>query len=302
MSSVYTEQNVNLILIGCGTPTPAPDRFGSCFVLQIDEERLMFDCGPASTYKLRRAGIMPTDIGHLFFTHHHYDHNGDYPCFLLCRWDHETAAVPRLKVYGPPPTESITQRLIGPQGAFADDWRVRINLPASQQLYAARGGQVPRPEPRFDIQEIEAGDRIETGSAAVTAGVAVHLQTLMDCLAYRTEWDGGSLVVTGDAGRNESIEAFAQGADTLVVNVWDHQEKMSPAMTSGFCGTRDAAWLAAAADVSRLVVTHQGPGLCHPDSKEKAIADIADVYKGEIVFGEELMKLNLDTIKKRSVP
>ncbi len=301
MDPVSPNRNAELVLIGCGTPTPTPERFGSSLVLKIGSEHLMFDCGPATTYKLKRAGIAPTDISHLFFTHHHYDHNADYPCFLLCRWDHETAVVPRLKVCGPPPTELITQRLIGPRGAFADDWRVRIELPASQQIYSSRGGQVPRPEPRFDIQEIEAGDRIETGSAVVTAGVAVHLQPLMDCLAYRTEWDGGSLVVTGDAGRNESIEAFAQGADTLVVNVWDHQEKMSPAMTSGFCGTRDAALLAAAADVSRLVITHQGPDLCHPGSKEKAIADIADVFKGEIVFGEELMKLNLDTIKKRSV-
>lgn len=293
MSTFSSKPDVNLLLIGCGTPTPTPERFGSCLVLGIGNERLMFDCGPASTYKLRQAGLMPTDINHLFFTHHHYDHNGDYPLFLLCRWDHEREGIPSLKVYGAPPTVKITERLIGNQGAFVDDWQVRVNLPASQQVYAARGGKVPRPKPRFDINEIKTGDRVETDLMTVTAGTANHLQPMMDCLCYRVDWDGGALVITGDAGRSNEIETLAKGADTLVVNIWDHQEKMTPAMTSGFCGTLDAAHMAAASGVSRLVVTHQGPNLCRPGSTEKAIADMAAIFEGEIVFGEEMMHLDI---------
>ena len=263
-------------------------------MLSVDNEQLMFDCGPATTYKLRRAGIAPTDISHLFFTHHHYDHNADYPCFLLCRWDHEREDVPRLKVYGPPPTDLITQRLIGPEGAFVDDWRVRVEHPASQEVYAARSGQVPRQEPRFDVQEISAGSQVATGSCRVTAGRAIHLQPMMECLTYRVDWDGGSVLITGDTGRHRTIEELAKNVSTLVVNVWDHQENMSAAMTSGFCGTLDAAELATAAGVDSLVVTHQSPNLSRPGSKEKAIADMAAVYKGRIIFGEELMALDLN--------
>lgn len=285
---------VRLWLIGCGTPTPMPDRFGSCFVLQVGTERLMFDCGPAATYKLRQAGMAPTDIRHLFFTHYHYDHDADYPCFLLCRWDHERGDVPRLSVCGPPPLSRITERLIGPEGAFADDWRVRVEHPASRELYAARGGKVPRPEPRFEVREITAGDRVETGSAVVTAGTAVHLQPMMDCLAYRVDWDGSAVVFTGDTGRHQGLDTLAQGADTLVVNVWDHQGNMSPAFTSGFCGTLDAAGMAAAAGARRLVVAHQTAGLARPGSREKAMAEMASIFEGEIVFGEEFMELGLE--------
>ena len=144
-SPVERPASVRSCLIGCGTPTPTPDRFGSSFVLQVGTEHLMLDCGPAATYKLVRAGMAPTDIHHLFFTHYHYDHHADYPCFLLCRWDHENEGVPRLSVYGPPPLSIITERLVGPEGAFVDDWRVRVEHPASKEVYAARGGKVPRP-------------------------------------------------------------------------------------------------------------------------------------------------------------
>ena len=40
----------------------------------------------------------------LFFTHHHFDHNIDYPCFLLCRWDQAAGRGSELNVYGPKQT------------------------------------------------------------------------------------------------------------------------------------------------------------------------------------------------------
>ncbi len=62
-------------ILGAGTPTPTAERFGSALVLELAHENLMFDCGPAATHKLVKAGFQPTDIGHLFFTHHHFDHD-----------------------------------------------------------------------------------------------------------------------------------------------------------------------------------------------------------------------------------
>ena len=45
-----------LYIIGAGTPTPTPTRFGSAYVLEIEGEKIMFDCGPAATHKLVQAG------------------------------------------------------------------------------------------------------------------------------------------------------------------------------------------------------------------------------------------------------
>lgn len=294
MSSSSSNLDVKFFIIGCGTPTPTPERFGSCFVLKVGNEHLMFDCGPGSTYKMVRMGLAPTSISHLFFTHHHYDHNADYPCFLLCRWDHERGDVAPLKVYGAPPTALITQRLIGPGGAFVDDWRVRVEHPASQEVYAARGGKLPRPKPNFDVKEITPGTQVATKMCQVTAGRAIHLQPMMECMAYRIDWAGGSIVITGDTGRHSTVENLARDATTLVVNVWDHQVNMSSTLLSGFCGTLDAAELAVKAGVQRLVITHQGPNLSRPGSKEKAVSDMAAIFKGKLIFGEEFLTLDLD--------
>ena len=77
----------SVFILGAGTPTPTPERFGSAFAIQIGDELAMVDCGPSATHKLVKSGLWPTDVDYLFFTHHHFDHDIDYPCFLLCRWD-----------------------------------------------------------------------------------------------------------------------------------------------------------------------------------------------------------------------
>ena len=76
---------LEVTIIGCGTPTPLPDRFGSSYVVQVGDEKLLFDCGPATTWKLARAGISTTEIDNVFFTHHHFDHDADFPTFILTR-------------------------------------------------------------------------------------------------------------------------------------------------------------------------------------------------------------------------
>ena len=93
--------SLTLSIVGSGTPVPSADRFGSAYLLSIGDTRLLFDCGPATTYKLARLGVAPTAIDHLFFTHHHFDHDVDYPCFLLSRWDQSVGGEPVLSVHGP---------------------------------------------------------------------------------------------------------------------------------------------------------------------------------------------------------
>ena len=283
-----------LYLLGTGTPTPTKSRFGTSYVLQLDQDYLMFDCGPATTHKLVKVGLFPTQIDYLFFTHHHFDHNSDYPCFLLCRWDQSIGKERPLQVYGPPPTRWITERLIGSDGAFSHDWKARVGNPVSQRVHVNRGGSLPRPEPCFHINDVGPGRVIEHNHWTVTAARANHGEPLLESLAYRVDTDEGSIMFAGDTGPCESIGKLAHGAHILVVNCWDHQETMEKnGEAPGQTGTLDAAKMALESGVKKLILTHTGPHLAKPGSREKGIGDIARIYQGEIVFGEELMSLVL---------
>src|SRR3989442_1928249 len=146
-----------VFVLGAGTPTPTPDRWGSAFAVDVGGEYLMFDCGPAATAKLVKVGILPTRVDYLFFTHHHFDHDVDYPCFLLCRWDQSIGKENQLRVYGPILTETITERLLGQNGAFVHDWKARVNAPLSQRVHVNRGGTLPRKPPVVLARDIGPG-------------------------------------------------------------------------------------------------------------------------------------------------
>jgi len=283
-----------LTLLGTGTPTPTATQFGTSYVLQIGNERLMIDCGPATTHKLVKAGMFPTQIDFLFFTHHHFDHNADYPCFLLCRWDQSNGTENPLQVFGPEPTEQMTDQLIGPDGAFADDWKARCGAPVSQHVHKNRGGSLPRPEPSLHVTDIGPGKVIEHNGWAVHAESAQHVEPWLISLAYRVDSEDGSIVFAGDTAPCDGVAKLAEGADALVVNCWDVQKEMDEnGEAPGQTGTTDAAKMARDAGVKMLILTHHGPRLNRPGVKEGAIGEIGRIFDGEIIFGRELMELEL---------
>ena len=62
---------------------------------------------------------------------------------------------------------------------------------------------------------------------------------------------------------------------------------------SGQCGTTGAAEMAQAAGVKKLVLVHMGPNLSAQDPFYNANMSMQRIYQGDIVFSEELMKIDL---------
>jgi len=282
---------MQIILLGTGTPVLDSARQQSAFLVDIDGEKILFDAGCGVTSQMAKAGVEPRLVDAVFITHHHYDHNADYPCFLLTRWNHHNGKEVPLHIWGPPPTASITERLIGESGAFADDWKARVNHPASQRVHVERGGTLPRPGPAFIATDAGPGLITEGAGWKVTATWGKHADPWLKSLAYRVDSAEGSVAFTGDAVPTEGLGRLAQGVGTLVVNCWDHSENMGPDF--GISGTLEAAGLAREAGARRLVLAHSLARLTQPGSRERAVVDIARIYAGEIVFGEEGLVLDV---------
>lgn len=288
--------DTSLYILGAGTPTPTPTRFGSAYVLDIDGSKVMFDCGPAATSKLVQSGLRPTEIDHLFFTHHHFDHDIDYPCFLLCRWDQSIGKENMLNVYGPTLTERITHGVLDKEdGIFAHDWKARVSHPLHLNTHESRGGTLPRRPPVVKAMDIAPGTVATTERWEVTATPAVHVQPYLDSLAYRLDTKGGkSFVFTGDTEPCETVVDLARNADVMLCMCWDDQEVMDADQESpGQCGTIGAGQMAEAAGVKTLVLVHMGPNISQPSNITKGIRDIHQVYSGKVVYSEELMKLEI---------
>ena len=58
-------------------------------------------------------------------------------------------------------------------------------------------------------------------------------------------------------------------------------------------GSLAAARMAEAAGVRKLVLVHQSHTLDAPGQTERALADISSAYSGQVIWGRELMSLDL---------
>ena len=281
-------------ILGAGTPTPTPQRFGSAYVVEVGDTQVMLDCGPAATHKLVKAGLWPTNIDYLFFTHHHFDHDVDYPCFLLCRWDQSIGKENRLQVFGPSPTVKLTEGIIGEDGVFAHDWKARVNHPVSQQVFVNRGGTLPRPAPDIYAEDIDPGYVYSGSDWQMSTSWADHVQPYLDSVAYRLDGPDGSVVFTGDTAPCDPVVNLAKDADMMLCMCWDDQEAMNENGEAPHqCGTTGAAEMAQEAGVKKLVLVHIGPHLSGHGPMEKGIGDIKRIYDGELVFSGEQMSLDL---------
>lgn len=286
---------MRLHILGAGTPTPAATRHGSSYVLEVAGKQLMFDCGPSTTTKLAKMGMTPGAIDQLFFTHHHFDHNADYPCFLLSRWDQSVDDIEPLRVYGPDYTEEFTRRLIDKDvGAFAPDWIARVNHPLSLNAHKKRGGTLPRTPPRVDVSDMVAGDTLQEEGWSISTAAAHHVQPWLESIAYRLDSDEGSIVVTGDTGPCESVVDLARGADTMVSICTYVQSDIEGTPEASYqCGSVDVATMARRAGVNRLILVHQVHILDEVGQMERALRDISNHFDGQVVWGQELMTVDL---------
>jgi ribonuclease BN (tRNA processing enzyme) len=279
-----------LHMLGAGTPQPTAELWGSAYALEFDDHVVMVDCGPAATHKLLRSDLWITDVEWLFFTHHHSDHNSDYPTLMLFRWD-QTTDEPALKVIGPPPTVRMTAQLFGPEGVYADDIRARIEDPASEYCHTARGGSLPRPGPAYEARDVEPGAVIEGPGWTAACARSQHMQPLLWPLAWRFDWDGGSICFTGDTARSDEVGALAEGAHTIVANAPVMRENLNKEFADCIYSTVEAAELARDAGAHHLVLTHLGGRIAgHP---QMAIDEMARVYDGEITVAREGLALEV---------
>ena len=285
---------MRVTLLGAGVPTPTPRRFGSAYLLDVAGRSLLVDCGPATTSKLVKAGRRPEEVSTLLFTHHHFDHNADYPCFVLTRWDQDVDQTP-LRVYGPPPTEAFTRALFeAPGGAYVPDWTARVEHPGSQRVFANRGGTLPRRPPQIRATDIDASFVLEEDGFSVRAADTVHAQPWLESLAYRIDGERTSVVFTGDTEPVASVVELAGDADMLVCMCWDTDRAMAEdGLSRGMTGTASAGRLAAEAGVGTLILTHIGPHLDEPEVREEGIREAQAAFGGPVVLGEELMVLEV---------
>lgn len=283
---------MKLWLLGTGTPTPSVRRMCSGYLIQAGSDYIVFDHGFGSHHRLLELGVSATQVSHVFFSHHHYDHMGDYPRLLLTRWDQGAGLIPELKVFGPPPLQRITDLLFSDEGAFGPDLISRTENQASIDVYQARGGIGERSKPKPAVTEL-APDAVVTENEWTVRVVPVnHFAPHLISYGYRIDNNGQSIVYSGDSGPCRALNELAKDCD-LFVHMCHYLTGTAPSRTfAAFAaGHMEVAEAAAEARAKSLVISHVTEQFDKPGVRERVIVEMSRVFSGNIFFGSDGMEI-----------
>jgi ribonuclease BN (tRNA processing enzyme) len=270
---------IDVTFTGTGAPRPSLERANSGQVVRVGDQLFLLDCGGGTTRRILEAGIDATKIEHLFLTHLHSDHTLDYAEFMLGSWAMGRSA---MRVFGPPGTARFHDLLL--MQPYQSDIEYRMSL-----------GRSPAGMMDIEINEFQPGLIFDEGGLTVRAVEVIHSTYTV---AMRFDFEGESLVHSGDTCYCPELVELARGADLLI-----HDVCMAPAavfrnnaawpnlydhLKEHHATPEEAGRTAREAGVRKLVLTHFLIGLDVDETLERCRSE----FDGEIIIGEDLMTVD----------
>ena len=255
------------VLGSCGA-WPEPGRACSGFLVERDGFRLVIDLGYGTLSRLLALlGSASADgLDAIVITHHHPDHMVDLHGLFRARWYSRRA--------GPPIPLFAPEEVLAHLAAVDDDPLENI-------------------EQAFPWHPL-AGHHYEIGPFRLAGFALPHY---VPNAGVRLSTDGSVIAYTGDTGADPALVDLARDADLFIADCTDRQQQNDAV---GPSDGRDlnltavqAAQAAAAAGARRLLLTHFWPG----NDRERARAEAAEHYAGEILLAEEGLELDVGTAR-----
>ena len=298
---------LHLAFCGTGSPLPDPSRAPSCAVVIAGQRLFVVDSGAGSTSSLLLMGIPAGQIEAVLLTHFHSDHIGGLGDLALQRWIGLGRTDP-LPVMGPPGVESV---VAGFNQAYALDARYRTDHHGETIAPPTGFGLLAQP---FDVAgpvALAPVILLENGDLTIWA-VAVDHAPASPAVAYRFDYRGRSLVMSGDLVANASpgFEALAAGADLLVVEALqprlldiinegarqrgnERLDTIATDIRDYHTTPQQAADAARTAQALALVLNHIVPALPSRSLQAAFLGDAAAAFSGAIRIAEDGLVVSL---------
>lgn len=198
---------------GSSAPLPSAGRAKPCVAVFAGGRFYVVDVGPESVENLVLWSIPLSAIGGVLLTHFHSDHIGDLGELQLQTWAGGRPAP--LAVYGGPGVERVVN---GYNDAYRMDQGYRTTHHGEKVMPSATWGMVPHPV-ELDGAPSPAKDRtglvLDDDGLRITA-IEVDHAPIEPSYAYRFDYKGRSVVITGDLKYHAPLARAAKGADVLV--------------------------------------------------------------------------------------
>ncbi len=264
---------MRLTILGSGTSCShvpgIPNRYPPAFLIEWDNEMLLFDCSEGVRFRLEQAGILYADIHHIALSHAHPDHNA------LVNYVH-----------------SIAYR-----NGLVEERNSHIDVYAPRQIVddfpAVWRGYVPDDPKRksdewpkliFHAMPQESERSCSIGSGTLTGFEVFHGFGKTDAIALRLDTPQGRFAYSGDTGDCPGIRQACVEADIFVCEAAAKIGNLKGALAYGHLTPRQAGSIAKAGKVKKMILFHYSGA----ESEENIIKDCrSSGFVGELICARD---------------
>jgi ribonuclease Z len=204
---------LRVAVCGSSAPLPSHARAKACVAVFAGGRFYVVDVGPESVENLLLWNIPMGSVGGVLLTHFHSDHIGDLGELQLQTWAGGRSEP--LAVYGGPGVERV---VAGFNEAYRQDQGYRTAHHGEKVMPSAAWGMVAHTV-ELDGEETPAKDRtglvLDDGALRITA-IEVDHAPITPAYAFRFDYRGRSVVVSGDLKNHPPLAKASAGADLLV--------------------------------------------------------------------------------------
>ncbi len=267
----------SLKILGSSSATPVPDRFSTAQVLNVLERFFLFDCGEGTQIQLRRFHIRTGKLNHVFISHLHGDHF--LGIFGLISTLNMSGRKQPLHIYGPYKLQGLIQAYVdtmdhgldyplefyphnynGKQPVFSDDKIMVESFPLRHRVPTC--GFVVREKARLLNLRREMLDYYQIPIKAMPL-----LRQGMDYCTPEGNIISNNLITkpgaslrsyafVSDTLKSNTIVPYIEGVDLLYHEATYADEGRLRAKQTGHSTARQAAEIALAAGVKKLIIGH----------------------------------------------
>ncbi len=211
------KDEIVVTLVGTGSVVPNTQRYGYCTLVQAGGLNLLIDAGRGCAVRLTQAGMPLGHIDAFFLTHFHSDHVIGLPDLWMTGYIHpyfgQRAGI--MEVNGPTGTSNLCNSM---RAAFSDDIRIR-----------EADEKIPDVNTQIKGNEFSKdGVIFEKNGVTVTGFEVNHGPLIKPAVGYRVDYNGLSILCSGDTKFEQNIITHGQGIDLIVHEVATANEKLSP--------------------------------------------------------------------------
>lgn len=261
-------------LLGTGTPTPSAERFGACILVEAGTRKLLFDAGRGCVIRLDQVRIPWRELTDVFLTHLHADHTFALPDVFLMGWI--LGRTDPFEVRGPAGTRDMFASMLH-----------ALDVDIASRMVNGRES------PKESVTEITPGVVYQRDGIKVTAFEVDH--TVKPAYGYRIDFDGLSVVLSGDTQYSENLIRNAQDVDVLVHEVVFGSPGLTPqqqfVMNNGHTVPEKAAQVFSAVKPRLALYTHVL--LLGTASDDDVMSATRKLYPGRVEMGTDLTEINI---------